>query len=174
MYQAGRLELTIITFGESLLTVSCLWCILWILIINFNFLPIKLQVVLARARELSVTESAWNTDTLTCPREICCETKVRFFYEFDSLTWLRLWVLSHAWKLITANGVQFDRTKSQTKIVVFKRAKCKLEPVCCKKQQKSFWPVTGLQNREPLKDLNDSNLIYTVLQMFKQFGLFMM
>ena len=94
------------TFGESLLTVSCLWCILWILIINFNFLPIKLQVVLARAREPSVTESAWNMDTLTCPLEICCETKVQFFYEFDSLTWLRLWVLSHAWKLITAIGVQ--------------------------------------------------------------------
>ena len=37
---------------------------------------------------------------------------------------------------------------------------CILEPVCCKKQQKkSSWPVTGLQNRGPLKDLNDSKLI---------------
>ena len=26
-----------------------------------------------------------------------------------------------------------------------------LEPVCCKKQQKSSWPVTGLWNRGPLK-----------------------
>ena len=34
-----------------------------------------------------------------------------------------------------------------------------LEPVCCKKQQKSSWPVTGLRDRGPLKDLNDSKLI---------------
>ena len=34
-----------------------------------------------------------------------------------------------------------------------------LEPVCCKKQQKSSWPVTGLGNRGPLKDLNNSKLI---------------
>ena len=34
-----------------------------------------------------------------------------------------------------------------------------LEPVCCKKQQKNSWPVTGLRNRGPLKDLNDSKLI---------------
>ena len=34
-----------------------------------------------------------------------------------------------------------------------------LEPVCCKKQQKkSSWQVSGLRNREPLKDLNDSKL----------------
>ena len=33
-----------------------------------------------------------------------------------------------------------------------------LEPVCCKKQQKSSWPVIGLRNREPSKDLNDSKL----------------
>merc|ERR1712008_614675 len=38
-------------------------------------LSFGLWVVLARARELSVTESARNMDTLTCPREICCETK---------------------------------------------------------------------------------------------------
>ena len=31
-----------------------------------------------------------------------------------------------------------------------------LEPFCCKKQQKSSWPVIGLQNRGPLKDLNES------------------
>ena len=37
---------------------------------------------------------------------------------------------------------------------------CILEPVCCKKQQKKgSWPVTGLHNRGPLKDLNDSKLI---------------
>ena len=36
-----------------------------------------------------------------------------------------------------------------------------LEPVCCKKQQKKFLTsaVTGLRNRGPLKDLNDSKLI---------------
>ena len=34
-----------------------------------------------------------------------------------------------------------------------------LEPVCCKKQQKSSWPVTGLRNRGHLKDQNDSKLI---------------
>jgi hypothetical protein len=34
-----------------------------------------------------------------------------------------------------------------------------LEPVCCKKQKKSSWTVTGLWNRRPLKDLNDSKLI---------------
>ena len=34
-----------------------------------------------------------------------------------------------------------------------------LEPICCKKQQKCSWPVTGLQNKGPLKDLNDSKLI---------------
>ena len=33
-----------------------------------------------------------------------------------------------------------------------------LEPFCCKKQQKSSWPVIGLQNRGPLKDLNNSKL----------------
>ena len=37
-----------------------------------------------------------------------------------------------------------------------------LEPVCCKKQQKNSWPVTGLWNRWPLKDLNDSKLIIWV------------
>ena len=35
-----------------------------------------------------------------------------------------------------------------------------LEPVWSKKQQKiSSWPVTGLWNRGPLKDLNDSKLM---------------
>ena len=34
-----------------------------------------------------------------------------------------------------------------------------LEPVCCKKQQKSSWPVTGLWNRGPLKILNGIKLI---------------
>ena len=35
-----------------------------------------------------------------------------------------------------------------------------LELVCCKKQQKKCsWPVTGLQNRRPLKDLNDSKMV---------------
>ena len=34
-----------------------------------------------------------------------------------------------------------------------------LEPVSCKKQQKNSWPVTGLQNKEPLKNLNDFKLI---------------
>ena len=33
-----------------------------------------------------------------------------------------------------------------------------LKPVCSKKQQKSSWPVTCLQNRGLLKDLNDSKL----------------
>ena len=33
-----------------------------------------------------------------------------------------------------------------------------LEPVCCEKQQKSSWPITGLRNRGPVKDLNDSKL----------------
>ena len=34
-----------------------------------------------------------------------------------------------------------------------------LEPVCCKKQQKSPWPVTDLGKRGLLKDLNNSKLI---------------
>ena len=34
-----------------------------------------------------------------------------------------------------------------------------LEPVCCKKQKKGSWPITGLQNRGPLKDLDNSKLI---------------
>ena len=33
------------------------------------------------------------------------------------------------------------------------------EPVCCKKQQKSSWPVTGLWNRGHLKILNGIELI---------------
>ena len=31
-----------------------------------------------------------------------------------------------------------------------------LKPVCCKKQQKKF--PTGLRNRGPLKDMNDSKM----------------
>ena len=34
-----------------------------------------------------------------------------------------------------------------------------LESVCYKKQKKISWPVTDLQNRGPVKDLNDSKLI---------------
>ena len=34
-----------------------------------------------------------------------------------------------------------------------------LEPVCCKKPQKSPWPGTGLWNRGPLKILNGIKLI---------------
>ena len=34
-----------------------------------------------------------------------------------------------------------------------------LEPLCCKKQQKSSWPVTSLWNRGPLKILNGMKLI---------------
>ena len=36
-----------------------------------------------------------------------------------------------------------------------------LEPVCCKKPKKKFLTsyVPGLNNREPRKDLNDSQLI---------------
>ena len=35
-----------------------------------------------------------------------------------------------------------------------------LEPVCCKKRKKnSSWPVTGLENKDPLKVLNGTKLI---------------
>ena len=38
-----------------------------------------------------------------------------------------------------------------------------LEPVCCKKQQKKIsWQVTGLRNRGPLNDLNNSKLIVCI------------
>ena len=38
-----------------------------------------------------------------------------------------------------------------------------LKPVCSKKQQKSSWPVTCLQNRGLLKDLNNSKLILMII-----------
>jgi hypothetical protein len=43
---------------------------------------------------------------------------------------------------------------------------CILEPVCCKKQKKSSWPVNGLRDMGPLKDLNDSKLIVYELNWF--------
>ena len=43
-----------------------------------------------------------------------------------------------------------------------------LDPVCCKKWQKIVpeWPVTGLWNRGPLKDLKDSKLILNESKLF--------
>ena len=60
--------------------------------------------------------------------------------------------------IFQTRAVQAMHTKFNLVVLVISRDQ--LEPVCCKKQQKKRpWPVTGLQNRGPLKDLNDSNLI---------------
>ena len=58
--------------------------------------------------------------------------------------------------------LRFVISQPKSKLIVFKSSvhmiQGDLEPVCCKEQQKSSWPVTGLWNR-PYKILNDIKLI---------------
>ena len=53
----------------------------------------------------------------------------------------------------------FDANFASKRIISVPVTLFVLEPVCCKKQQKKSWPVTGLWIRGPLKDLNDYKLI---------------
>ena len=91
-----------------------------------------------------------------------------FFHETECKIWTGLLICEILDWNITFWGQ--NRIKRHIELLVA------LEPVCCKKQQKkSYWPVTGLWNRGPLKILNGIKLILddqgNHLDSYNQFGI---
>ena len=77
--------------------------------------------------------------------------------------WTRIWILSEVNQ--TQSNLFFDSEAPTRPSRINPKIRLDLvalELVCCKKQQKSSWSVTGLWNRGPLRVLNDSKLVLKV------------